>query len=347
MSMTDPIDQKATTSTRARAAAHPAFAAMRLPLIAAPMFLVTGPELVLAACKAGIMGVSASGSARSPAEYDEWLHRYREELAAFGRDAGRTPGPWAANLAVGRRGHSDASRLEANLESCRRTRPPVVITVNGSPAAIVPEVHRWGGLVLHDVASVGHARKAAAAGVDGLILICGGGGGHSGLLNPFAFVSAVRSFFDGIVVLAGAIGTGREIAAAQVLGADLAYMGTRFIATRESRAPERYKRMLVESDIEDLVYTPAFTRGVPAMMLTRSIRATGYDPAALPAPKADGSYLAGATPWTQVWSAGQSVAGIRDIPTVAQLVERLQTDYVTASQDRADRWPLDRSFVNA
>ena len=318
------------TEPSPRGPAGDLFSAMTLPLVAAPMFLVTGPELVLAACKAGIMGVSASGTARSPAEYDEWLHRYREELAAFAAETGQTPGPWAANLAVGRSGHSDAGRLDANLESCRQTRPPVVITVNGSPAAIVPEVHRWGGLVFHDVATVAHARKAAAAGVDGLILICGGGGGHSGLLNPFAFVPAVRAFFDGVIVLAGAIGTGHAIAAARTLGADLAYMGTRFIATAESRAPAAYKQMLVDSTIDELVYTPAFTRGVPAMILTRSIRAAGYNPAALPSPRADGDYHPGATPWKELWSAGQSIDRIGAIPTVADLVDTLRAEYDAA-----------------
>jgi nitronate monooxygenase len=215
-------------------------------------------------------------------------------------------------------------RYLADLETCRRHRVPLVITVNGDPTPVIPEVHAWGGLLFHDVTTLHHARKAAAAGVDGLIVICGGGGGHSGVLNPFAFVPQVREFFDGVIVLAGGIATGGAVFAAQALGADLCYMGTRFIATEESMAPDEYKAMLVSSQSHELSYTPAFTRGTPAMMLHASLRKHGFDPSNLPHPS---EAPADVKPWRDLWAAGQSVGVIRDVPRVAELAERLRAEY--------------------
>jgi nitronate monooxygenase len=289
------------------------FSGMRLPLVAAPMFLVTGPEIVIAACKAGIMAGAASATARTAEEYDEWLERITKELAAFEAETGRRPGPYAANLSAG--ASKDRER---------------VISVGGAPADLVKEVHGWGGVVFHDATSVRHAEKAAEAGVDGINLIAGGGGGHAGTVNPFALVPQVREFFDGVIVLGGAISTGSGILAAQALGADLCYMGTRFIASQESRAPQAYKDMLVAADSSDIIYTPAFTHGVPCNFLKMSIRANGFDPAAPPAP--DDSRLAERKPWRDIWAAGHGVGLIHDIPTVSALVDRIEQEYRSAAR---------------
>ena len=313
------------------------FRSMRLPVICAPMFLVSGPDLVLAAARAGIMGVSPSGTARSAEEFTSWFDRFANERAAFEQSNGRPMGPIAANLNVRAGGAMTMPRYLSDLDTCRRHRVPLVITVNGDPAPIIPLVHDWGGLVFHDVTTLKHARRAIDAGVDGLIVICGGGGGHSGVLNPFAFVPQLRRIFDGVIVLAGAIADGASVRAAQHLGADLCYMGTRFIATRESAAPESYKRMLVDSQSHELIYTPAFTHGVPAMLLEASVRAHGYDPANLPAPRPRGED-APHRAWRDIWAAGQSVGLIDDIPTVAELVDRIARDYDAACAP--PRWDL-------
>lgn len=315
------------------------FSGMRLPLVAAPMFLVTGPELVLSACKAGIMGGAASATARTPEEYDEWLHHIVEELDHFQRQTGRKPGPFAANLSAG--AHKDPQRVaifERQLEYCKRRRVPIVISVGGSPADLVKEVHGWGGLVFHDATSVRHAEKAAEAGVDGINLIAGGGGGHAGTVNPFALVPQVRQFFKGVIVLGGAISTGSGILAAQSLGADLAYMGTRFIATEESRAPREYKDMLVNAETSDIIYTPAFTQGVPCNFMKSSIRANGFDPDDLSAENPLNQPLfASRKPWRDIWAAGHGVGLIRDLPTVAELVDRIELEYGVAVQEMRDR----------
>ncbi len=309
------------------------FAGMRLPLICAPMFLVSTPDLVLAACKANIAAACSASTARAPSEYAEWLDRFEAELADHRRTTGQPTGPWAANISLrsGKVGARD--RFDAEVAICKDRRVPLLITINGAPDEIVQEVHGWGGMVFHDVTTVRHAEKAARAGVDGMILICAGGGGHSGGMNPFAFVSAVRSFFDGYIVLAGGITTGAHLRAAQALGADLCYMGTRFIATEESGAPAAYKQILVESRAEDLVFTPFFTHGIPASMLKKSIARVGYDPDRLPAygsepPRDD------AKPWRDVWAAGQGVALIDDVPKVATLVDRIEAEYHAAPRFR-------------
>jgi nitronate monooxygenase len=211
-----------------------------------------------------------------------------------------------------------------------------VITVNGNPAAVVPQVHDWGGVVFHDVTTLKHARKAVQAGVDGLIVICGGGGGHSGVLNPFAFVPQIRAFFDGAIVLAGAIATGGAVHAAQVLGADLCYMGTRFIATQESMAPQAYKEMIVAAESHQVIYTRTFTRGMPAMIMHASIRQHGFDPENLPSPE---DIPDSVKAWRDIWAAGQSVGLIHDIPSVAELVSRLKRQY-DAADDLAGRLRL-------
>jgi nitronate monooxygenase len=306
-----------------------AFTGLRLPLVAAPMFLVTGPEIVIAACEAGIMAGAASATARSADEYGEWLDQIDSEITQFEAASGRRAGPYAANLSAGasRQGER-AARFEKELDHCRRRKVPIVISVGGAPADLVKEVHGWGGVVFHDATTVRHAEKAVEAGVDGLNLIAGGGGGHAGSISPFALVPQVRKFFDGIIVLGGAISTGDGILAAQALGADLCYMGTRFIATRESRAPQGYKEMLVSSDSSDILYTPAFTHGVPCNFMKSSIRANGFDPDRLSMETTPLDPLfAERKPWRDIWAAGHGVGLIDDIPTVDELVGRVEAEY--------------------
>ena len=297
---------------------------LSIPVVCAPMFLISGVSLVSEACKAGIIGAIPSANARDEFQFADWMDQLYAEVANLPAN-GTPPGPIAANLNVRAGERIMTPRFEADLQTCRRHHTEIVITVNGDPTPVVREVHDWGGLVFHDVTTIRHARRAAAAGVDGLVLVCSGGGGHSGLLNPFTFVPQVREFFAGTIILAGAIGTGRAVRAAQVMGADLCYMGTRFIATQESMACERYKQMLVEAESADLVYTPAFSRGVPAMLLKSSLREAGFDPDKLPTQEE----AAAAKPrvWRDIWAAGQSVGVIEDIPRVAELVARLIAEY--------------------
>ena len=269
----------------------------------------------------------SASTARSPAEYAEWLDRFDTELADHRRATGKPTGPWAANISLRSGKVGAAERFEQEVQVCKARKVPLLITINGAPDEIVQEVRGWGGMVFHDVTTVRHAEKAAKAGVDGMILICAGGGGHSGGLNPFAFVSAVRSFFDGYIVLAGGITTGAHLRAAQALGADLCYMGTRFIATEEAGAPDAYKQILLQSRAEDLTFTPFFTHGIPASMLKKSIARVGYDPDRLPVLGAEQPHEA-AKPWRDVWAAGQGVALIDDLPSVSALVDRLEAEYV-------------------
>jgi nitronate monooxygenase len=295
------------------------------------MFLVTGPDLVAAAAEARIVGVAASSSTRSPEEYDEWLEAIETRLRAFRDRTGTTPGPVAGNIGAPSRQRGDTPRYVRDLEYLRKRRVPLVITVKGDPTEIVKEVHGWGGLVFHDVTTIRHAEKAADAGVDGLILIGGGGGGHAGVLNPFAFLPQVRHFFDGIIVLGGAISEGRSIRAAQVLGADLCYLGTRFIATQESMAPPAYKQMIVASQSHEILYTPEFTKGVNCNFMMRSIEANGFDPRALSALPADDERMPAKRPRRDGWSAGPGVGLINQVVTTGELVRQLQMEFEGAA----------------
>lgn len=299
---------------------------LRLPLFAAPMFLVSGPELVLAACAAGIAGAFPAPNARTVEALDDWLGRIAEGYAAL-RSAGAGVGPWALNVVT----HSTYDRLGAELELVARYRPPVVISALGSPAAVVECVHAYGGLVIADVNSVPLARKAAAAGVDGLALICAGAGGHTGKVSAWAFVPAVRQFFDGIVVVGGSIGTGGGIRAAELLGADLVYAGTPFIAARESLASDLYRDMVVRATLEDLVLSRALT-GADAWYLRESIVAAGLDPDALVGKtRVDWANSQGQLKaWKDVWSAGQGVDSVRAVESVAAIVDRLEAEYAHA-----------------
>ncbi|MFY0634032.1 MAG: nitronate monooxygenase [Vannielia sp.] len=304
------------------------FGQVRLPLICAPMFLVSHPGLVTAVARENVAAACASATARTPAQYADWLDGIEADLAAHRAATGRPTGPVAANISL-RPGK--AERFEQEVQICKDRRVPLLITINGAPAEIVQEAHGWGGMVFHDVTTVRHAEKAAAAGVDGMILICAGGGGHSGRMNPFVFVSAVRAFFDGVIVLAGGISTGAHLRAARALGADLCYMGTRFIATQEAQVDPAYKEILRESRADELVFTPYFTHGIPANMLKRSIARVGYDPEALP----EGPPREDVRPWRDVWAAGQGVELIRDTPPVAELIAQIERDYHAAPQHAA------------
>jgi nitronate monooxygenase len=304
----------------------PLRAGLRLPVMAAPMFLVSGPELVLAACAAGIAGALPAPNARTVEALDQWLQRIADGHAALAA-AGVAPGPWALNLVT----HSTYDRLPAELDLVERYRPPLVITALGSPAPVVERVHAYGGRVLADVNSVTLARKAADTGVDGLALVCAGAGGHTGKLAAFAFVPAVRRFFDGLVAVGGSIGTGAGIRAAELLGADLVYAGTPFIAARESLAGDRYRDMVVRASIEDLVLSRALT-GADAWYLRESIVAAGLDPDALTGKsRVDWADSQGQLKaWKDIWSAGQGVECVTRVETVADIVARLHAEYLGA-----------------
>lgn len=299
---------------------------LRLPVIAAPMFLVSGPELAMAACRAGVIGALPVHNARSSEHFAEWMIEVTTALTDMPNAA-----PLAVNVPTQQFG---GKRWQADMDILRQYRVPVVITAIGDPSEVVQEVHRWGGIVLHDATTLAHAEKAARAGVDGINVICGGAGGHAGLLNPFAFLPQVRRFFDGIICLAGSMSDGRSILAAQALGADLVYMGTRFIATQESLASPAYKQMLVESRSNDVLYTPSIA-GMPGNFLKPAMKAAGLDPENLPQPK--GPHQAdlpeGVKAWRDIWSAGQGVGLVEDVPSVAELVARLEQQYKQAQQD--------------
>lgn len=301
---------------------------LALPVIGAPMFIVSGPELVIAQCKAGVVGSFPALNARPADALDGWLTRIETELAAF---ADEHPGKPVAPFAVNQIVHASNVRLVDDMKACARHRVPIIITSLRPPNEVVRAAHDWGGVVFHDVISVRHAEKALEAGVDGLILVCAGAGGHAGQLSPFALVQEVRAFYDGPIILSGAIATGRAVLAAQAAGADLAYVGTRFIATKEANADPRYKAMLVESAASDIVYSSLFT-GVLGNYLKPSIVAAGLDPDALP--DADKSKMdfgaASAKAWRDIWGSGQGLGAISDAPTVGELVARMTRDYADA-----------------
>lgn len=302
---------------------------LRLPVVAAPMFLVSGPELVAACCLNGVIGSFPALNQRSTQGLAEWLRELQQRLAT----SAVTAAAYGVNLIV----HRTNPRLEADLEVCVQQRVPLIITSLGAVSVLVERVHDYGGLVFHDVTTLRHAEKAAAAGVDGLILVCAGAGGHAGLLNPFAFTAAVRRFFKGTILLAGCINEGNDIVAAQALGTDLAYLGTRFIATQESRASDEYKHMLLRAGPDDVVYTPAVS-GIPGNFLRESLQLAGVDITAGETSAAglgdelarQGGQHADAKAWRDVWSAGQGVAGIEDVPAVAVMVRRLRDEYARA-----------------
>ena len=298
---------------------------LALPAIGAPMFIVSGPELVIAQCKSGVIGAFPALNARPEATLDEWLVRIKAALAADPQAA-----PYAVNQII----HPSNTRLEFDLALCVKHEVPLIITSLAAPTAVVPRVHAYGGLVFHDVISVRHAEKALEAGVDGLILVCAGAGGHAGTLSPFALVGEIRRFYAGPIALSGAIAGGGAILAAQAMGADLAYIGTRFIATTEANAAPAYKQALVDAAAADIVYTPYFT-GVHGNYLKQSIVAAGLDPNSLPvrdksAMDFGAAAASGAKAWRDIWGAGQGVGGIDEVMPTATLVARLKAEYRAA-----------------
>jgi nitronate monooxygenase len=298
---------------------------LKLPVIAAPMFIASNPRLVIEQCKAGIVGSFPALNARPKEALDQWLGEIESALAAV---------PDAAPYAVNQIVHKSNDRLQHDLEACVRHKVPITITSLRAPTEVVAAVHSYGGIVLHDVINVRHAEKALEAGVDGLILVCAGAGGHAGTLSPFALVGEVRRFFDGPIVLSGAIATGDAILAALAAGADLAYIGTRFLATPEASVPERYKEEVVKAAAADIVYTDLFS-GVHGNYLRHSIVAAGFDPANLP--KSDPSKMnfgagSGAEKkvWRDIWSAGQGVGQIDKVMPVREVVAKLAAEYTGA-----------------
>ncbi len=307
---------------------------LRLPVVAAPMFLVSGPDMVLAACRSGVVGAFPTPNARSIEDLDNWMATITAGLDAAraqspsGVVGRREIGPWAANLVT----HSSNTRLAADLALVRKHRPPIVITALGSPKPAIDVVHSYGGIVIADVVNMTLARKAVAAGADGLACVCAGAGGHTGTLSPFAFVSAVREFFPGLVIVGGGIGDGYGIAGAMAAGADLVYMGTRFIPTSESLAAQRHKDLVVSATIDDLVVSAGLT-GTAASWLKQSLLDAGLDPNAMP-DKPERHYDS-STPrpkrWLETFAAGQGVGASKAIEPVAAVVDQLAHEYAKAT----------------
>ncbi|MBU2677779.1 MAG: nitronate monooxygenase family protein [Gammaproteobacteria bacterium] len=300
---------------------------LRIPLVGAPMFIVSGPELVIAQCQAGIVGSFPALNARPQPALSEWLKQIEDELGEY-REA--HPDAPVAPYAVNQIAHASNPRLFEDVETCVKHEVPIIITSLRPPEEIVTAVHSYGGLVFHDVISLRHARKAIEQGVDGIIAVCAGAGGHAGPLNPFAFIKEIRREFDGAVILSGCITSGSDVVAALTLGADLAYSGTRFIATEEARAVPSYKEMVVESKADDIVYTSLFT-GVHGSYLKGSVANAGMDPDNLP--EGDKSTMdfgnrdISAKAWKDIWGAGQGVGNIDEIMPAGELVIRMEREY--------------------
>ena len=316
----------------------PLFDTLRLPLIGSPLFIISNPDLVIAQCKAGIVGSFPALNARPQTMLDEWLHRITEELAAHNRaHPDRPAAPFAVNQIV----HKSNARLEADLATCAKWQVPIVITSLGAREDLNKAVHGWGGITLHDVINDRFARKAIEKGADGLIPVAAGAGGHAGTLSPFALMQEIRQWFDGPVALSGAIGNGAAILGAQALGADFAYMGSAFIATKEANADQRYKDAIVEGRAQDIVYSDLFT-GVHGNYLRGSIANAGLDPDNLPA----GDYKTmnfgsggntEAKAWKDIWGSGQGIGAVDEVTSVADMVARLEGEYEAAKQSLMQR----------
>ena len=305
---------------------------LSLPVICSPLFIISNPDLVIAQCKAGVVGSFPALNARPAEVLDEWLQRITSELADY---KAANPDAVVAPFAVNQIVHGSNDRLQHDVELCVKYKVPIVITSLRAPNEVVGPIHSYGGLVFHDVTTLKHARKAAEAGVDGIIAVAAGAGGHAGTLNPFVLAHEIRSVFDGTLLLAGGLSHGEDILAAQALGADLVYMGTRFINTLESQAEDAYRNMIIEAESTDIIHTPAVS-GVPASFLRQSLEAAGYP--------MDKLHQAGevnygeklkpladeAKAWKTVWSAGQGVSQIHDVLSVADLVSRLSREYRAA-----------------
>lgn len=306
---------------------------LSLPVIAAPMFLISGPKLVVECCKNGIVGTFPALNQRTSEGFEEWLIQIKSELKAFEEETGKKAAPFGVNLVV----HPTNPRLEADVKLCVKHRVPLVITSLGAVSQVVDAIHSYGGLVFHDIIKKRHAEKAAEAGVDGLILVSAGAGGHAGTINPMSLIAEVKKIFDKTIILSGCISTGRDVASALQMGADLAYMGTRFINTEESKATEEYRKMIIEAGASDVVYTAAIS-GVHANFLAASLKAAGITEDDL---KKDTKIDFGkelnteAKAWKTIWSAGQGVTTIDDVLPVSKLVDNLKSGFKIAVEEQA------------
>ncbi len=309
----------------------PLFDKLRLPVIGSPLFIISGPELVIAQCKAGVVGSFPALNARPQAQLDEWLHQITEELSAHNRDNPDSPAaPYAVNQIV----HKSNNRLEADIATCAKWQVPITITSLGAREDLNQAVHAWGGIALHDVINDRFARKAIEKGADGLIPVAAGAGGHAGVVSPFALVQEIREWFDGPVALSGSIASGQAILSAQAMGADLAYIGSAFIATTEARAVDAYKENIVEANAGDIVYSSLFT-GVHGNYLRQSIERAGMDPNNLP--EGDISTMdfgsggnTEAKAWKDIWGSGQGIGAVKSVTSVAEMVDRLEAEYRAA-----------------
>lgn len=305
---------------------------LSLPAIAAPMFLISGPKLVVECCKNGIVGTFPALNQRTSEGFEEWLVEIKSELHQFEEETGKKPAPFGVNLIV----HPTNPRLEADIKLCVKHQVPIIITSLGAVSMVVDAIHSYGGLVFHDIVKKRHAEKAQEAGVDGLILVAAGAGGHAGTINPMTLVAEIKKFFHKTIILSGCISTGRDIASALQMGADLAYMGTRFINTDEAKAPDEYKKMIIDAGASDVVYTAAIS-GVHANFLGASLKAAGLTEEDL---KKDRKIDFGkeldteAKAWKTIWSAGQGSALIDDSVPVAELVSNLKAEFKTAIEEQ-------------
>ena len=307
------------------------FKNLSLPVIAAPMFLISGPKLVIECCKNGIIGTFPALNQRTTEGFEKWIIEIKSALDLFEKETGKKAAPFGVNLIV----HQTNPRVKADLEICIKHKVPIIITSLGAVPQLVGAIHSYGGLVFHDVIKKRHAEKAAEAGVDGLILVCAGAGGHAGTLNPMPFVAEIKKFFHKTILLSGCISNGQDIASALQMGADIAYMGTRFINTKESKASEDYRKMIIESDANDIVYTAAIS-GVSANFLRPSLEAMGITEEMLKRTKKIdfGKELSAmekeAKAWSTIWSAGQGVTNISDNPTVKDLTDLMKKEFKVA-----------------
>ncbi|MGW9684352.1 NAD(P)H-dependent flavin oxidoreductase [Flagellimonas sp. 2504JD1-5] len=307
---------------------------LSLPAVAAPMFLISGPKLVVECCKNGIVGTFPALNQRTSEGFEEWLIQIKSELEQFEKETGKKAAPFGVNLIV----HPTNPRLEADVKLCMKHKVPLVITSLGAVSMVVDAIHSYGGLVFHDIIKKRHAEKAAEAGVDGLILVSAGAGGHGGNLNPMSLIAEVKKIFNKTILLSGCISTGRDIASAMQMGADLAYMGTRFINVEESKAPEEYRKMIIEAGANDIVYTAAIS-GVHANFLAASLNAAGITEEDLKKEhKVDfGKELdTEVKAWKTIWSAGQGVTTIENVVPVSELVSTLKTEFKSAIEEQTD-----------
>lgn len=300
---------------------------LRLPVIGAPLFIVSTPKLVIEQCKSGIIGAFPALNARKEDELESWLKNISQELDSFKKNnPEKKVAPYAVNQIV----HQSNTRLKIDVEMCVKYKVPIVITSLRPPAEVVEAVHSYGGLVFHDVINMRHAKKAISQGVDGIIAVCAGAGGHAGTISPFALIKEIKEIFDGFVILSGSMSNGRDVLAAECIGADLAYMGTRFIATKEANAVDEYKDMIIDSDADDIVYSSLFT-GIHGSYLKGSIVKSGIDPETLELGDKNtmnfDSSESKAKAWKDIWGAGQGVGSMKNIPNVSDLVDEIEQDY--------------------